>query len=81
MIGSGTVLDTARFCYLLSEHLGVHPRNVNAHVIGEHGNSEVPVWSLATVAGMQLDDFCRLEDCDLRPEIHECISEQTCNAA
>jgi len=81
VIGSGTVLDTARFRYLLSEHLGVDPRNVHAHVIGEHGDSEVPVWSLATVAGMRLDDYCRREDCDLGPEIRKHIFEQTRNAA
>lgn len=81
VIGSGTVLDTARFRYLLGEHLGVDPRNVHAHVIGEHGDSEVPIWSLATVAGMRLDDFCRRENCDLGPEIRVRISEQTRDAA
>jgi len=81
VIGSGTVLDTARFRYLLGEHLGVDPRSVHAHVIGEHGDSEVPIWSLATVAGMRLDDFCRRENCDLGPEIRVRISEQTRDAA
>lgn len=81
VIGSGTVLDTARFRYLLSEHLGVDPRSVHAYIIGEHGDSEVPVWSLANVAGMRLDDFCRREECDLGPEIRERIFEQTRNAA
>ena len=56
VIGSGTVLDTARFRCLLEEHLGVDPRNVHAHIIGEHGDSEVPVRSLATVACMCLVD-------------------------
>lgn len=81
VIGSGTVLDTARFRYLLGEHLGVDPRNVHAYFIGEHGDSEVPVWSLATVAGMRLDDFCRREDCDLGPEIRARMFEQTRDAA
>ena len=58
VIGSGTVLDTARFRYLLSRHFGVDPRSVHAHIIGEHGDSEVPVWSLANVAGMRLRDYC-----------------------
>ena len=53
VFGSGTILDTARFRYMLSEHLGVDPRSVHAYIIGEHGDSEVPVWSLANVAGMQ----------------------------
>lgn len=81
VIGSGTVLDTARFRYLLGEHLGVDPRSVHAHVIGEHGDSEVPLWSLATVAGMRLDEFCCRENCDLGPEIRAHIFEQTRNAA
>jgi L-lactate dehydrogenase len=58
VIGSGTVLDTARFRYLLSQHFGVDPRSVHAHIIGEHGDSEVPVWSLANVAGVRLRDYC-----------------------
>lgn len=58
VIGSGTILDTARFRYLLSQHFGVDPRSVHAHIIGEHGDSEVPVWSLANIAGMRLPAFC-----------------------
>jgi L-lactate dehydrogenase len=81
VIGSGTVLDTARLRYLLSEHLDVDPRSVHAYVIGEHGDSEVAVWSLANVAGMRLDDFCRREDCDLGAETRGLIFEQTRNAA
>ena len=58
VLGSGTVLDTARLRYLLGEHLQVDPRNVHAYIIGEHGDSEVPVWSLANVAGIHLKDYC-----------------------
>jgi L-lactate dehydrogenase len=58
VIGSGTILDTARLRYLLSEYLKVDPRNVHAYIIGEHGDSEVPVWSLANVAGIRLKDYC-----------------------
>jgi L-lactate dehydrogenase len=58
VIGSGTILDTARFRYLLSQHYGVDPRSVHAYIIGEHGDSEVPAWSLANIAGMRLPDFC-----------------------
>ncbi|MFB3813306.1 MAG: L-lactate dehydrogenase [Terriglobales bacterium] len=54
VIGSGTILDTARFRYLLGQHFGVDPRSVHAYIIGEHGDSEVPVWSLANIAGMRL---------------------------
>jgi L-lactate dehydrogenase len=59
VIGSGTILDTARFRYLLSEHFGVDSRSVHAYIIGEHGDSEVPVWSLATIAGMHLEEFAK----------------------
>jgi L-lactate dehydrogenase len=62
VIGSGTILDTARFRYLLSQHYGVDPRSVHAAIIGEHGDSEVPVWSLANIAGMRLKDFCCFQD-------------------
>jgi L-lactate dehydrogenase len=58
VIGSGTVLDTARFRFLLSRHFGVDPRSVHAFIVGEHGDSEVPVWSLANIAGMRLPDYC-----------------------
>jgi L-lactate dehydrogenase len=60
VIGSGTILDTARLRYLLGEYLQVDPRNVHAYIIGEHGDSEVPVWSLANVAGIRLKDYCPL---------------------
>ena len=58
VIGSGTILDTARFRYQLSQHTGVDARSVHAYIIGEHGDSEVPVWSLATIGGMDLKDYC-----------------------
>jgi L-lactate dehydrogenase len=58
VIGSGTILDTARLRYLLGEYLSIDPRNVHAYIIGEHGDSEVPVWSLANIAGMHLKDYC-----------------------
>lgn len=61
VIGSGTMLDTARFRYLLSDHFGVDPRSVHAWIVGEHGDSEVPVWSLANIAGMRLVDFCQAQ--------------------
>lgn len=59
VIGSGTILDTARFRYLISRHFGVDTRSVHAYIIGEHGDSEVPVWSLANIAGMRLGEFAR----------------------
>jgi L-lactate dehydrogenase len=59
VIGSGTILDTARFRALLAEHYGVDPRSVHAYIAGEHGDTEVPIWSLANIAGMPLADFAR----------------------
>ncbi|MBN2413331.1 L-lactate dehydrogenase [candidate division KSB1 bacterium] len=59
VIGSGTTLDSARFRFLLSRHCQVDSRNVHAYIIGEHGDSEVPVWSLAQISGVKLDDYCR----------------------
>lgn len=58
VFGSGTVLDTARLKYMLGEHLGVDSRNVHAFIIGEHGDSELAVWSGANVSGVNLDTFC-----------------------
>lgn len=81
VIGSGTVLDTARFRYLLGQHLGVDPRSVHAYIVGEHGDSEVPIWSLANVGGMRLGNFCAQHGCDLTAEIQERIFTQTRDAA
>lgn len=58
VIGSGTVLDSARFRYLLSRHCRVDPRNVHAYVLGEHGDSEVPAWSITTYGGVRILDYC-----------------------
>ncbi len=67
VIGSGTVLDTARLKQLLGEELRVDSRNVHAFIIGEHGDSELPVWSGANVSGLDLDSFCRIRQKALRP--------------
>lgn len=60
VIGSGTVLDTARLKYLISKHLDVDAKNVHAIIIGEHGDSELPTWSIANVSGVPLNEFCEL---------------------
>ncbi|XP_062857844.1 L-lactate dehydrogenase B-B chain isoform X2 [Trichomycterus rosablanca] len=54
VIGSGTNLDSARFRYLMSQRLGVHPSSLNGWILGEHGDSSVPVWSGVNVAGVNL---------------------------
>jgi L-lactate dehydrogenase len=64
IFGSGTVLDSARFRRLLSEHCGVDVRSVHASILGEHGDSEVPAWSMTHLAGMSIDDYC--------PACHKC---------
>ncbi len=60
VIGSGTVLDSARFRYLLSEHCNVDVHNVHAYILGEHGDSEFAAWSMTHVAGVGMDRFCVL---------------------
>ena len=60
VFGSGTVLDTARLRYLLGEHLDVDHRSVHAFIVGEHGDSEIALWSSATVSGVPLHDFCEM---------------------
>jgi L-lactate dehydrogenase len=75
VIGSGCVLDTARLRAQLGEHLGVDPRDVQADVVGEHGDSQVPVWSRAAVAGLPLPEFAaalgRPDDGRTRADIAE----------
>lgn len=66
VIGSGTTLDTARFRYLLSSHCDIDVRNVHAYILGEHGDSEVPIWSRANIAGKPFGDYCN--DCDKKCE-------------
>ncbi len=58
VFGSGTMLDTGRFRYLLSDHCKVDVRNVHAYIIGEHGDSELPLWSHASLASKPFDEFC-----------------------
>lgn len=60
VIGSGTILDTARFRTLIGEHLGITPQSVHAYVLGEHGDSEVLAWSNAKIGGVSLLDFARI---------------------
>jgi L-lactate dehydrogenase len=58
VIGSGTVLDSARFRHLLGEHCGVDVHNVHAYMLGEHGDSEFAAWSMTHVAGISIDEYC-----------------------
>jgi len=79
VIGSGTVLDSARFRALLAEKIGIDPRSVHACIIGEHGDTEVPVWSTVNVAGLPIyqgQGSPALDDANLQG-----IFEQVKNAA
>ncbi len=82
VIGSGTVLDSSRFRYLISEHCHVDPRNVHAYIIGEHGDSELPVWSNANIGGMVLSKYCPIcnSHCDYKNELMS-LFEEVKNAA
>jgi len=81
VIGSGTMLDTARFRALLGRHFDVDPHHVHAYVLGEHGDSEVLNWSQATIAGMRLDDFAKVHGTPLSLGEQEQIDEQVRRAA
>lgn len=71
VVGSGTVLDSSRFRYLISEHCKVDPHNVHAYIIGEHGDTELPVWSHANIGGMVLSKYCPTckKDCNREREL------------
>jgi L-lactate dehydrogenase len=81
VFGSGTTLDTARFRTLLGSHCGVDPHHVHGYVIGEHGDSEVLTWSLASIGGMPLDTFARMRNVDLSPTIRIDIEQKVRRAA
>jgi L-lactate dehydrogenase len=81
VIGSGTILDTSRLRSLIGEQFRIDPRNVHAYIIGEHGDSEVPVWSSASIAGVSLKEYCPI--CGMRydEQYLDKIFEQVKNAA
>lgn len=65
VIGSGTVLDSARFRYLLSQHCNVDVGNVHAYILGEHGDTEFAAWSMTHIGGVPIDEYCPMcEGCD-----------------
>ena len=77
VIGSGTVLDSSRLRFLISQHCRVDPRNVHAYIIGEHGDNELPVWSHASIGGMLFPQYCpacKLQ-CDYKTELGENFEE------
>jgi L-lactate dehydrogenase len=81
VLGSGTTLDTARFRALLGRHLGVDSQHVHAYVVGEHGDSEVLTWSLVTVGGIPMAEFCRERDIVVDDAVRAEIDERVRRAA
>ena len=81
VLGSGTTLDTARFRALLGRHFDVDPHYVHAYVVGEHGDSEVLVWSQATIAGLGLDAFAAVHGTPLTAQDRERIDDNVRRAA
>ncbi|MHC4479992.1 MAG: lactate/malate family dehydrogenase, partial [Planctomycetota bacterium] len=81
VLGSGTVLDSARFRYLLSERCKVDARNVHAYILGEHGDSEIAAWSMTHLAGLHIEEFCAVcGECNHQEEL-PAIVEQVRNSA
>lgn len=81
VIGSGTVLDTARFRSLISTRFNLDARNVHAFIIGEHGDSEVAVWSSANIAGVPMQDYCRQIGNEICGDDRRRITDEVRNAA
>lgn len=81
VIGSGTVLDTARFQSILADKFQVDPRNIQANIIGEHGDSEIATWSLATISGLTIEQFAHNMNIDFNKEIQDDITSKVVNAA
>jgi L-lactate dehydrogenase len=81
VLGSGTTLDTARFRALLGRFIGVDAQHVHAYVIGEHGDSEVLTWSLVSIGGIPLDEFCNQRGKHLDSGTRTEIDDQVRHAA
>jgi L-lactate dehydrogenase len=81
VIGSGTILDTARFRSLLGQHLGVAPQSIHAYVLGEHGDSEVLAWSAARAGAVPIRSFAAQVGAPLTDEVIARIDDRVRNAA
>ncbi len=81
VLGSGTTLDTARFRALLSRHLNIDPQHVHAYVVGEHGDSEVLLWSLVGVGGVPVNDYLSARGLEITSADKATIDEQVRRAA
>ena len=81
VIGSGTILDTARFRSLLGRHLGISPQSVHAYVLGEHGDSEVLAWSNARAGSLPVRDFAAQVGAAITDEVRARIDDGVRRAA
>lgn len=81
VIGSGTVLDTARLKYETGKILNIDSRSIHAYIIGEHGDSEIAVWSSANVSGVTIDDICKMRKLDNYKKILDNIAEDVKHSA
>jgi L-lactate dehydrogenase len=81
VIGSGTILDSARFRSLIGAHLGISPRSIHAYVLGEHGDSQVPAWSSARAGAVPIASFAAQVGAPISEAVRAEIGEQTRNAA
>ncbi len=73
IIGSGTTLDTARLRYTLAKHCDLDPKNIHGYILGEHGDTEVPIWSRTLIGGLLFEDYCKqcqkIDKCDREEEL------------
>lgn len=81
VIGSGTILDTARFRMLLGQHFDISPKSIHAYVLGEHGDSEVLWWSGATVGSVSMNEYAAQARCPITAEVRQRIDEGVRGAA
>lgn len=81
VIGSGTVLDTSRFKSILSKQFSIDARNIHAYIIGEHGDSEIAAWSTIKIAGMSIDEYCKIDKLDYNEEFKTFITDEVKHAA
>lgn len=81
VIGSGTVLDSSRFRFAISDLVNIDARNIHGYIIGEHGDTEVPVWSLTTIGGMEISQFCHSFNIPFTENTKKDLAKKVRNAA
>lgn len=79
IFGTGCILDSSRFVNILSDYLNLSSEFINAMIIGEHGNSQIPLWSEISVANISLEEFCKVENIELNEEIKNKIASKVVN--